>query len=117
MIPFFYQATAAWLCLSIAGVNLLENQLSNAELPGSCIMQPCIHGVCIETESGGHQCFCQNGYTGLSCQTNYDDCRSEPCNNGGSCIDGIDDFTCTCDQGYTGIYQLIFICLKLSHSD
>ncbi|KAG8185621.1 hypothetical protein JTE90_026085 [Oedothorax gibbosus] len=100
MISIFYQATAAWLCLSLTCVNLFE--ILNPELPGSCIMQPCIHGVCVDTVTGGHQCFCQNGYTGLGCQTNYDDCRSEPCNNGGSCVDGIDDFTCTCDQGYTG---------------
>ncbi|CAL1276005.1 unnamed protein product [Larinioides sclopetarius] len=100
MVYFLYQSLAAcfYLALTIAS----DPQYLKVELPGSCIMQPCVHGVCIDTASGGHQCFCQNGYTGLNCQTNYDDCRSEPCLNGGSCIDGIDTFTCVCDQGYTG---------------
>ncbi|GIY00157.1 protein eyes shut [Caerostris extrusa] len=99
---FLYQSLAAY-CLSVTLTSTLESQALKAELPGSCITQPCVHGICIDTASGGHRCFCQNGYTGLNCQTNYDDCRSEPCINGGSCIDGIDDFTCLCDQGYTGL--------------
>lgn len=32
-----------------------------------------------------------------------DDCASNPCQNGGSCIDLVNDFTCTgCIPGYTG---------------
>ncbi|GFY70270.1 protein eyes shut homolog [Trichonephila inaurata madagascariensis] len=93
----------ACFCLWLTVVSASErSQALKAESPGSCLTQPCIHGICVDTASGGHQCFCQNGYTGLNCQTNYDDCRSEPCINGGSCIDGIDDFTCICNQGYTG---------------
>ena len=31
-----------------------------------------------------------------------DECASLPCENGGSCIDGVDIFTCECVDGYTG---------------
>ena len=31
------------------------------------------------------------------------ECASFPCNNGGTCIDGIDYFSCECMAGYTGV--------------
>lgn len=31
-----------------------------------------------------------------------DDCGKNPCNNHGSCADGIESFYCTCDEGYKG---------------
>ena len=31
-----------------------------------------------------------------------DDCVPNPCENGGTCMDGIDDFTCNCPVGWVG---------------
>ncbi|XP_062584713.1 sushi, von Willebrand factor type A, EGF and pentraxin domain-containing protein 1-like [Saccostrea cucullata] len=31
-------------------------------------------------------------------------CNSNPCQNGGSCIDGENKYTCNCIQGYTGVH-------------
>ena len=31
-----------------------------------------------------------------------DECASNPCENGGSCSDGIDSYTCDCLDGYDG---------------
>ena len=31
-----------------------------------------------------------------------DDCESGPCQNVGTCIDGVNSYTCTCNPGYTG---------------
>ena len=31
-----------------------------------------------------------------------DECASNPCQNGATCIDGINSFTCKCVPGYTG---------------
>ena len=30
------------------------------------------------------------------------ECLSEPCHNGGTCIDDVDAFACICVSGYTG---------------
>ena len=30
------------------------------------------------------------------------ECLSQPCRNGGSCIDGVNSYTCQCALGYTG---------------
>ncbi len=35
-------------------------------------------------------------------QTNIDDCVDSPCQNGGTCTDGINAYTCTCAKGFTG---------------
>ncbi|XP_023230062.1 protein eyes shut-like [Centruroides sculpturatus] len=67
-----------------------------------CLSGPCVHGVCVDTEKDTYRCYCINGYTGLNCQTNYDDCRSMPCQHGATCIDGVASFTCVCLEGYTG---------------
>ena len=30
------------------------------------------------------------------------DCMSNPCENGGSCTDGVNEYNCSCASGYTG---------------
>lgn len=47
-------------------------------------------------------CRCQVGFTGANCQINIDDCASSPCQNAGTCQDGLNDYTCSCTLGYTG---------------
>jgi hypothetical protein len=36
-----------------------------------------------------------------SCGT-FDECTSNPCQNGGTCVDSINSYTCTCASGYSG---------------
>ena len=38
----------------------------------------------------------------VSFYLDIDECESNPCKNGASCIDGIGSHTCNCPQGYTG---------------
>ena len=47
---------------------------------------------------------CDAGYrdAGTSC-VNIDDCAPNPCQNGGSCVDGVASYTCTCAGGFTGV--------------
>ncbi|XP_031559899.1 neurogenic locus Notch protein-like isoform X3 [Actinia tenebrosa] len=49
-----------------------------------------------------HRCECKLGFTGEQCQTNIDDCASNPCQNGGSCHDQVNSYRCTCATGFTG---------------
>ena len=34
--------------------------------------------------------------------SDVDECNSNPCENGGTCIDGINEYSCQCVAGYTG---------------
>uniref|UniRef100_A0A8B9KIB6 Sushi, nidogen and EGF-like domains 1 n=1 Tax=Astyanax mexicanus TaxID=7994 RepID=A0A8B9KIB6_ASTMX len=47
-------------------------------------------------------CECESGFTGLRCQTDLDECLSEPCKHGGTCEDQPGSYFCHCQQGYTG---------------
>ncbi|XP_052864625.1 protein eyes shut [Anopheles cruzii] len=49
-----------------------------------------------------YSCYCIDGYTGVHCQTNWDECWSNPCLNGGACIDGVASYNCTCPDGFLG---------------
>uniref|UniRef100_A0A182VJ43 Crumbs n=1 Tax=Anopheles merus TaxID=30066 RepID=A0A182VJ43_ANOME len=50
-----------------------------------------------------YSCYCIDGYTGVHCQTNWDECWSDPCLNGGTCIDGVASYNCTCPDGFLGL--------------
>lgn len=50
-----------------------------------------------------YECDCAKGFEGDRCETDKNDCESEPCLNGGACIDGVGAFQCDCtDTGYVG---------------
>ena len=42
-----------------------------------------------------------NRYNGLNCQSDINECASNPCSNG-TCADEPNSYSCTCDAGYTG---------------
>jgi len=44
-------------------------------------------------------CVC---VVGTTCETDIDECESDPCQHGGRCIDRVDMFECRCAAGYTG---------------
>ena len=47
-------------------------------------------------------CQCISGYEGTLCNSNIDECSPDPCQNGGTCIDGMNSYTCVCMDGYNG---------------
>lgn len=49
-----------------------------------------------------YSCGCKSGFEGFNCQHNIDNCKTNPCKNGGICIDGINDYTCNCTFGWSG---------------
>ncbi|XP_060775760.1 sushi, nidogen and EGF-like domain-containing protein 1 isoform X2 [Neoarius graeffei] len=69
-------------------------------------LRPCLNGGrCIDdciTGNPSFTCSCLAGFTGRTCQIDIDECNSYPCQNGGTCTDGVNSFTCHCPPGFTG---------------
>lgn len=49
----------------------------------------------------GYTCSCPEGYFGLHCETNIDDCLPRPCIHGGTCIDLVNGYRCQCAAEFT----------------
>lgn len=58
-----------------------------------------------------NRCSCLLGFEGPTCQINVDDCEDNDCENGATCIDGINNYTCFCPPYYTG--QCIYSWFKV----
>ncbi|CAJ0935107.1 unnamed protein product [Ranitomeya imitator] len=58
------------------------------------------------------RCSCAEGFDGPTCAVNRDECKYSDCENGGTCVDGINMYTCQCTPQYTGEYceQLLDFC-------
>lgn len=63
--------------------------------------EPCSPDQTYPHGSGHYICHCVVGYTGKRCETDLDECESNPCVNG-TCVDVINGFQCNCDNGYEG---------------
>ena len=74
-----------------------------------CVDQNCNFGVCIGRFLG-FDCQCDPGYEGELCETEIDECKSNPCLNDGLCIDLLNDFECECQPAYNGSYCEVDIC-------
>ena len=61
------------------------------------------HETVAPTTTSDGQCACDAHYDGdgVVCH-NINDCASEPCQNGGTCQDGLGTHSCTCVGGFTG---------------
>ncbi len=68
---------------------------------GGCEPNPCQHGGTCQASGTTYECDCQNGYSGVNCET-IDECASDPCVNG-TCITRAGTFECDCGtSGYSG---------------
>ncbi|KAM6426735.1 lactadherin isoform 1-T1 [Liasis olivaceus] len=75
---------------------------------GPCHPNPCQNGgECELVPSRGdvfieYMCICLPGYNGKHCQHSTNECLSQPCKNGGSCLDQKGNFACKCTSPYVG---------------
>ncbi|MFT7805709.1 protein eyes shut homolog [Arapaima gigas] len=74
-----------------------------------CASVPCLNGASCADLINKYACFCREGYTGKSCETDINVCLELPqnftCFNGGSCVDGPgSNFTCRCPAGFVGLF-------------
>uniref|UniRef100_A0A3B4CG76 Delta-like protein n=1 Tax=Pygocentrus nattereri TaxID=42514 RepID=A0A3B4CG76_PYGNA len=60
------------------------------------------HGRCRSQAGGQFTCECQEGFRGTYCHENINDCESNPCQNGGTCIDKVNVYQCICADGWEG---------------
>lgn len=49
--------------------------------------------------------------------TDINDCESNPCKNGGTCIDGVNSYKCICSDGWEGAYCETSECVVFSGPD
>ncbi|XP_022098548.1 fibropellin-1-like [Acanthaster planci] len=66
-----------------------------------CDSKPCQNGICRDEENG-FICKCPAGYEGELCETNIDECASNPCSESSTCVDGDNGFSCQCAEDFTG---------------
>ncbi|GBP38063.1 Protein eyes shut [Eumeta japonica] len=88
-----------WL-VQITWLGLVTIRTASAGL--ACLSNPCHHGICLDDINATYSCYCVDGYTGVQCQTNWDECWSAPCQNGGVCVDGVASYNCSCPDGFIG---------------
>ncbi|XP_030137062.1 lactadherin isoform X3 [Taeniopygia guttata] len=75
---------------------------------GPCHPNPCHNnGECQLVPNRGdvftdYICKCPAGYDGVHCQNNKNECSSQPCKNGGTCLDLDGDYTCKCPSPFLG---------------
>ncbi|XP_012279925.1 protein eyes shut isoform X2 [Orussus abietinus] len=62
-----------------------------------------MYGICLDNTNRSYSCYCIDGYTGINCEINWDDCWSNPCLNGGTCNDAVAMYNCTCTEGFVGV--------------
>ena len=70
------------------------------------LSNPCKNGATCTNFVGGYICRCINGWEGVDCATNTNDCLtldgSSKCLHGGICVDNVGKFDCHCTPNYTG---------------
>ena len=64
-------------------------------------------GTCVDVSNNAtaddyYVCLCLPGWEGVHCETDADECASNPCANGGTCTHGVNSYQCFCDLGYHG---------------
>ena len=69
-------------------------------------MGPCRNGAKCSNYNpygnGSYFCDCIDGWTGVNCAKDYNECLDVPCLNGGVCANERNSFDCQCSRGFKG---------------
>ncbi|XP_069385643.1 protein jagged-1a-like isoform X2 [Paralichthys olivaceus] len=94
-----------WQCLCDTNYG---GQLCDKDLNTCGTLQPCLNGgTCSNTGPDKYHCSCRDGFSGVNCQSDVDDCLVNPCSHGGTCQDLVNGFKCICPPQWMGKTCLI----------
>ncbi len=99
---FSCRGLIVFVCVYVSCFKMLQN-CDFTDLFDACSSDPCTFGQtdqCVSLQSQ-FVCICTAGYAGVHCQTDINECASNPCMHGGTCVDGINGFACICN-GWEG---------------
>lgn len=57
----------------------------------------------------------QEGFEGVNCSHNIDECLSSPCENNATCTDAVNAFYCNCSTGQNNCHLTYFIVQQVFH--
>ncbi|XP_014671853.1 PREDICTED: delta-like protein D isoform X2 [Priapulus caudatus] len=87
-----------WECTCLSGWG---GMLCNNDLNFCGTHKPCNNGgTCTNTGLGFYTCMCPKEFTGRSCETSVDKCKTSSCFNGGTCANN--KIICKCQPGFIG---------------
>ncbi|XP_041074369.1 lactadherin-like isoform X2 [Polyodon spathula] len=100
---------APFICICAEG---FTGDQCNATETGPCQPNPCHNNAACEVTSktrrgdvfGEYICKCPEGYNGVHCQNNVNECATQPCKNGGTCQDMDGDYTYKCPSPFLGVH-------------
>ncbi|XP_022618014.1 protein eyes shut homolog [Seriola dumerili] len=71
--------------------------------PCDPLHNPCLHNsTCLTRSDGTASCRCPAGFEGSWCEIDTNECSSNPCQNQGDCVDGVNSYSCDCTMGFAG---------------
>ncbi|XP_061546314.1 protein eyes shut homolog isoform X4 [Phycodurus eques] len=90
-------------CTELNGYNgLLCNQPYD---PCDPLHNPCLHNsTCLTRSDGMAFCECPAGFEGRLCETDTNECSSNPCRDNGDCLDQVNAYSCVCKMGFSGLH-------------
>ncbi|XP_077468678.1 protein eyes shut homolog isoform X2 [Stigmatopora argus] len=73
--------------------------------PCDALHNSCVHNsTCLTRSDGTAFCTCPAGFEGSQCETDTNECSSNPCGDHGKCMDRVNGYSCVCELGYSGLY-------------